>query len=57
MKRETTTERIEVRDGLEFKVTVMDGPKRRTTRKPMRTKKDVRAQAIAENAGLGSVAR
>jgi hypothetical protein len=58
VKDENTTERIDVRDGREFKVTVLDGPKRRRrTRKPVRTKKDVRAQAIAENGGLGTAPR
>jgi DNA-directed RNA polymerase specialized sigma24 family protein len=48
-----TTERVEVRDGREFIVTVLPQAKRRRPRKPARTKKDVRAQAIAERSGLG----
>jgi len=46
-------DRIEVRDGRTFKVTVLPERVRGARRKPIRTREDVRAQMMAERAGLG----
>jgi hypothetical protein len=43
---------VDVRDGREYAVTVLPERKRRKPRKPVRTKKDVRAQAIARRIGV-----